>query len=263
MKRETDATYSMYSFAYCGSDVSFTGMLQYLSGIAEEEKWSFDEDKPYSILKKYILKTFEQCNKQGKISYSSDNEWCCLNTGLLTKNGKDIYIVFNKNRRTNKASEWYLKGFYDSADRFFMETFDKPYPEIATYTDNFEELFFNPFLPIEINIDHILDDNWERISLEIPFPKNILKTLIVGVIEQMKIKVKRNVRLAVPQFYNNKIMHLLPIVFPVDDDKEITMALAVEKISDKIYRANTIFSKETAYEKARLLMKPESNWLIK
>ncbi|MDY4795664.1 MAG: DUF3825 domain-containing protein [Dialister sp.] len=40
------------------------------------------------------------------------------------------------------------------------------------------------------------------------------------------------------------------------------MALAIEKTSTNQYRANTIFTREMAYEKARLLMKPESNWLI-
>ena len=49
---------------------------------------------------------------------------------------------------------------------------------------------------------------------------------------------------------------------PVNDDELVTMALAVELTATNQYRANTIFTKEIAYEKARLLMKPESNWLI-
>jgi hypothetical protein len=58
-------------------------------------------------------------------------------------------------------------------------------------------------------------------------------------------------------------MYLFPIRIPVDDEKYETMALAVQKIkTTNQYRANTIFTKEMAYEKARLLAKPESNWLI-
>ena len=57
-------------------------------------------------------------------------------------------------------------------------------------------------------------------------------------------------------------MYLVPINIPIDDEKRVTMALAVELTQQNQYRANTIFTKEMAYEKARLLMKPESNWLI-
>ena len=56
-------------------------------------------------------------------------------------------------------------------------------------------------------------------------------------------------------------MYLVPLKIPIGEDTYETMALAVEKINNQ-YRANTIFTKEIAYEKARLLMKPESNWLL-
>lgn len=89
-----------------------------------------------------------------------------------------------------------------------------------------------------------------------------MKTLLVGVIEEAKMRIKRNLRLVVPQFYKDEIMYLVPIRIPTLEGNYETMALAVEKTSTNQYRANTIFTKEMAYEKARLLMKPESNWLI-
>lgn len=96
----------------------------------------------------------------------------------------------------------------------------------------------------------------------VPLSKSIVKGLLIGVVEETKRKIKRNMRLVVPQYYNNKIMYLMPINIPIDDSNFVTMALAVELTKTKQYRANTIFTKEMAYEKARLLMKPESNWLI-
>ena len=51
-----------------------------------------------------------------------------------------------------------------------------------------------------------------------------------------------------------------PIQIPVDDGW-ITMALALEKTPYNKYRANTIFDIESAYEKARLLMRQDNNWL--
>ena len=132
---------------------------------------------------------------------------------------------------------------------------------LATYTTNFEELYFNPDYNIIINTDHILDDNWERIESVVKMNKTLMKTLLVGVIEEAKLRIKRNLRLVVPQFYKNEIMYLVPIKTSNADGNFETMALAVEKTATNQYRANTIFTKEMAYEKARLVMKPESNWL--
>ena len=86
--------------------------------------------------------------------------------------------------------------------------------------------------------------------------------ILTGVIEETKKRINRNLRLVVPQYYRKQIMYLMPIDIPISDEKKVTMALAVELTKSKQYRANTIFTKEMAYEKARLLMKPESNWLI-
>lgn len=250
-----DNKYTLYTYAFCGK---IDNMIKYLSEIAEKEIWSFVDDG-LDILRTYIFKTFEQCNKQGKIIYSDDEEWSCANTGLLTPNGKDILIVFN---RKNKDEKWFLKGFFDKTERRFMDHFTN-IPALASYTDNFEDFYFNPDLNIEISTDHILDDNWNRIYEQLNMQKSIVKLLLEGVIEQAKIKVKRNVRLVVPQFYKGKIMYLLPICFPISDGTTyITMALAIEKTNTNQYRANTIFTKDVAYEKARLLMKPEANWLI-
>ena len=100
---------------------------------------------------------------------------------------------------------------------------------LATYTTNFEELYFNPDYNIIINTDHILDDNWERIESVVKMNKTLMKTLLVGVIEEAKLRIKRNLRLVVPQFYKNEIMYLVPIKISNADGNFETMALAVEK----------------------------------
>lgn len=194
------------------------------------------------------------------VLYSDNGEFCVSNTGLVTPSGKDILMFFTKNLKEGET-DWFFKGFKTKVDREIMEYFHTT-PELATYTENYQELYFNPNLNIEINTDHILDDNWDRIQQEIALPKSVVKTLLQGVVEEAKIKVKRNMRLVVPQFYNGTIMYLMPVSIPVSDDKAVTMALAIEKTGTSQYRANTILTKDMAYEKARLLMKPESNWLI-
>lgn len=252
--------FDLYQFAYCGTDDSFMRKLENLANLAEYEIWSFDITNPLSILKTYIYKTFERCNSQNKIFVSEDQEFACSNTGLLTPYGKDILMYFGRNLKEG-VSPWYFRDFKAYTDRDVMNHFSSP-PPLATYADDYEQLYFKPAQHIEINFDHILDDNWERIHKEIPFDKAVVRTLLFGAVEDAKLRVRRNLRLAVPQFYKNQIMFLLPIRIPISDEEQVTMALAVEETEQKQYRGNTIFTREMAYEKARLLMKPDSNWLI-
>lgn len=251
---------NLFTFAYCGTQESFDKTLDYLASIAEDEKWSFDGGEHNSILKSYINKTFSQCYAQSKILYTEKNDYACFNTGLMTKNGQDIIAIFDSNRKP-EGQPWHLKCFKDVTDRFFMNLFSR-IPEIATYITDFEELYFDPSRDIAINIDHIMDDNWERIKSAVPLSRSLVMGLLSGAVINARERVRRNMRLVIPQFYNDRIMYLMPIQFPIDDNNTKTMALAIERTENGQYRANTIFTTEMAYEKARLLMKPESNWLI-
>ena len=46
---------SLFTYAFCGTETGFNNMLRYLAELAEEEKWSFDDAKPHSVLKNYIF----------------------------------------------------------------------------------------------------------------------------------------------------------------------------------------------------------------
>ncbi len=249
-------------YAFCGTKKDWSNTLSALAEMAENEEWSFDEDHPYSVLHNYINATFKRCYDQNKILETTykDKRYSCFNTGLLTKNGDDIIALCKANHKPG-VQPWILIGFKSKNDRLFMSIFSSV-PKLATYTENYEELYFNPNYSLELNTDHILDDNWDRINKVIPLSKTVVHSLMTGAIEETKKKISRNMRLVVPQFYNNQIMYLIPIRLPIDDENSETMALAVELTETKQYRANTILTKEMAYEKARLLMKPENNWLI-
>lgn len=259
---QTKEEMTLNKFAFCGAE-GFSKMIAYLAELAEKENWT-QGNEVNGVLRKYLFGTFKQCYNQDKISYTQDGQYACFNTGLLTANGQDIVALFIRNDfEKEDAQKWKLQGFFDATEREFMSKFEKT-PELATYNENgdFGKFYFHPEYDINISSDHILDDNWDRIHDVIPFPKNIVKTLLTGVIEETKKRIQRNMRLVVPQFYRGEIMYLVPLDIPLSENKKVTMALAVELTNSKQYRANTIFTKEMAYEKARLLMKPESNWLI-
>lgn len=196
----------LFSFAFCGTKEAFEDKLRNLAELAEEEKWCYDsrEDDPYHILRYYIIDTFSRCLKENKILYSSDNEYCCFNTGLLTKNSQDILALFMKNDRTGEQ-QWKLLRFVSRESLDYMNHFDTV-AQLPVYWNSFDELYFNPDLDIQLSMDHIIDDNWERISNVIgnQFNKTIVKQLLNGAVMETKAKIKRNMRLVVPQYYREK-----------------------------------------------------------
>lgn len=213
------------------------------------------------ILKHYILDTFERCAKDNKVLYSEDGNYAAFNTGLLTPHGDDIIGFFEINSKSN-AQKWFFKGFLEKTNWTFLNAFNKV-PELVTFHKSFEDYYFNPDLIIHFNIAHIVGDNKERLlnTLNISDESSLLM-LVKGAWELTLPKIRRNVRMVIPQYYKNKISYLVPIFFDIEGRK-ITMAMAVEKLQNNQYRANTIFTLEMAYAQARLLMRPEADWIIK
>lgn len=210
MERMTDSKHDIFSFAFCGARATvFEAIhLKHLSEIAEQEKWTSANNggHDFDILFYYIVKTFEVISKQELISYTKEDDFAVFNTGLMTENGEDIYGYFELNTKEN-AQKWYFKGFAKESDRVFSNhAFVKP--SLAKYDMDINEFYFNSTAPIELNADHIFDDHWgdeSRFPNEI---KSLGKPLAIASIksafEVTKRKIRRNPRLAVPQYYRGK-----------------------------------------------------------
>lgn len=93
---------------------------------------------------------------------SDDGEYMCFNTGLLTENGADIYAFFSKNtnRNAKDGQVWFLQGFKQRTDTD-MRTFSE-YPDIADYFTEPSDFIFDKKKNIDIDYDHIVDDNYDR-----------------------------------------------------------------------------------------------------
>lgn len=74
----------------------------------------------------------------------------------------------------------------------------------------------------------------------------------------MKKRVSSNYKLAVPQYFDDKIQLLLPLC--LCSDEVFDMALAVTK-KNGYYQGHTCLTLDMAYNNARLIAKPENNWL--
>ncbi len=253
-------TKDLLNFAYCGSKEFFNFKLKELKDMAEEENWSTNGDGTLDRLYHYIMHTFSRCLFQNKISYSEQGDYAVFNTGLLTDNSEQIIGFFGLNTPGHKE-KWKFIRFVKESSRDITNNFDE-IPNLASYTDDYADFYFDAKKQIIFNADHILDDNWERYPEQIKsMGKQTVAALIRDGFEIARKKIARNNRLVVPQFYNNQIMYLMPISIHINNQK-LLLALAIEKTTRGKYRANTIFTIEMAYPKARLIMKPESNWLI-
>lgn len=246
------------SFAALGN---FDNKLVFLAEqLAEKEDWyydnpnSIDKQKKYGVLFQYIHHTFSKSFDENKLLIVDD--YCIMNTGLLTTNSEEIFMLFSKNNRSNEQP-WFFDSFYRSSDHKIPENMRGTLP---SHIDYFEEspgeMYFDTKLTILYNMDHIVKDNYDRLPMSLQqLEHDLIVTILNASTEQMKHRILRNNRLVIPQYYNKKIMYLAPLKFGND-----TLPLAIEKHQNS-YRINTILTPGMAYCNARLIMKPESNWL--
>ena len=252
----------LFSFAF------FTKYEEAIAFLAEEladkEEWDFSDApvKRYSILKNYLEHIFRKLQSEGKIAFSANNSHACFNTGLVTKNLEPIYAFFEANKRiTPDGSPFFFKAFVKESDSRFLYMFPDNRPDVANFFQKTEDLIFNPSCKLIPQIDHILEDNKDRFPLHIQNLNDGERRMrLSGAIEEVKKKVKTNYKLAVPQYYGNKIQLLLPLCLTPNSPNP-DLAIVVHKISDDTYTARTCLTLKMAYNNARLIVKPQSNWL--
>jgi hypothetical protein len=82
--------------------------------------------------------------------------------------------------------------------------------------------------------------------------------IFTGVVDTSIKKVVANYKLAVPQYHEKKIQLLIPLFFENDNKPDLALVLTKK---DGYYQGHTCLTLDMAYNNARLIAKPESNWL--
>lgn len=253
---------------------SFVAKLNFLAThLAEPEDWEYESGfvsqndnpqfrqlrKKVGVLYQYIHHTFSKAQLENKVVLTDDLNNAIMNTGLLTNSGEEIFMLFTKNSDTSDPRKYVLTGFYRESAHEIPVTLRAKLPTHIDYFENCaEDIYFNTGWNINANVEHIIDDNFDRLpeTLKSIGDKQLIVTTLSALILTMRKRILRNHRLIVPQYYNHKIMYLAPLKYGND-----IITLAIEK-HDGTYRANTILTMGMAYCNARLIAKPESNWLI-
>lgn len=241
----------LYDFMVWGD---YDAKIEYLANMTDEN-WNFHGKTNNLILKNYLKYTTKKLEEENKIM--STDDYCIINTGLFTPYYEPIYIYAEKNLSDSKQ-DWWFKSFSTSYDLGNLGITELP--ERANYFQDPSQLVFDVNCKINVQFKHIYDDedNRNRIPKEIVNSKNI-HSIFKGAIDTMVKKVTANYKIAVPQYFNGKIQLLLPLCLV--DETIPDLALVVTKVNN-VYQGHTCLTMEMAYNNARLIAKPESNWLV-
>lgn len=226
-------------------NVNWNNYTEQLSQIATQESWSNTTYPNKGILANYIVKTYNKLQSEKNIIIGQD--YALFNTGLFTKYYEPIYAY-------QTGSEISFLTGYELSNIGITDR-----PERANYFENPELLLFDWHYPIDVQYKHILDDdkNKNRLPKEFLSSANMIN-ILNGAIDTMKKRVSSNYKLAIPQYYDGKIQLLLPLCLMTDNKPDV--AIAVTK-KDNCYQGHTCLTLDMAYNNARLIAKPESNWL--
>lgn len=240
--------------------------FQKLARMAKPEDWNFStstfksNSASYPILTNYLNYTFIRLQEQNKISFSEDGDKACFNTGLQTPTEKDIFATFFRNKKAKEysASDWTFFGFFDSYSEKLRDF--QPLPELASYITDPSDLVFDFEYQIEVNSSHILNKNQERLPEILQQNNTVATRTIDSSVSVIRERLRRNYKLAIPHWYENKIQLLLPLY--ITSEEIADLALVADKDKDrKLYRIKTVLTMDMAYNDARLICRPDRDWL--
>lgn len=274
-----------------------------LKNMALSERWSYKEENkeyPNPILAKYFKWTFVKLMRENKILYS--NSYAAFNTGLVDKFYKPIYAVFDKNKYPKQPwhfIDFCVAGSSTPAARILTDNFST-LPLRATYINRYEDVIYDSSLPVDVNWEHIILENIERMPVELlrpicheqfdvkdctnvnaeerelyynqlrdflgkdPSRLSYITYMMNSAVETAKSRVEWNYKTAIPVYYptDDSVHLILPLSLNINQPDEISLALVMRKTQCGRYRAVTIFTLDMAYSNARLITKPSSDWLI-
>jgi len=250
----------LFDYAFIRRDMG--SVLDELKNLAVEESWEYVNTpniRNLPILNNFIHHTFCRIKDENKIV--EENNYSAFNTGLVTLNQQEIFMLFKKRSDGNRFFVEFCTESNANMGRFAT------LPSRASYFSDPAELLFDPRLELRVNIDHIVDDteNFARFPPAIrSLEKHQLLLTFQGAIDYAKKRVLRNYKTAIPQYYRGSqnsvgnLQLLLPLclISPVRAD----LALVVYK-HNMSYVGKTCLTLDMAINNARLIAKPDDEWL--
>lgn len=280
--------YEMKDDIYFDSNLcGFPASIEKLREMTLDEKW----DK--GLLETYIQYTYARVKDENKIATSNDNLHACWNTGLVDYRYEPIYCYLN---RKNVSNRWMFKAFCISGEDEgkYMNDNIANLPECAMYFQDGELLCQPQKENLSVDQHHIISEHpsrlpfkwleqaigeeakWQtdetaleydkRVSELLPkdSPQNLtLQTFLKQSIEESIKRCQWNYKTAIPYFdpIYKKLGWFLPLCMKESKNLVPFAALVVSKRKSGRFQGETIYRLNWAYRCARLVCRPDSDWL--
>ncbi len=248
------------------------------------DSWTFQQERfrkkhSYSEvpkLRNYLnytfvrLVTLEQESPGKHFLHAENGQWTCFNTGLQNSFGADLLATFQRYiPKTGSCSyselrpDWVYKGCHTPTEKRYRDLFRGKIPELAWYSRDSRDYVFDISYQLDKEaFDHLFERAKERAGLP-NVPDEVVRNYLRGAIENLVPKITRNYKVAIPVYYveEKRMQLLLPFVSASGDPNDCSCFLVERDDDQRCYRLKTIFDLDQAYFSARLITRPDKEWL--
>jgi cold shock CspA family protein len=256
--------------------------------------------RKFLILESYLRHTFDRLVLENKVVINADSSYSAFNTGLVDSRYETIYALFklNKGGRAAWRLQGFCIAGEELEGHTLVRQFN-PLPALAHYFDEPGDLLFDTRVgKPELDWRHVVIERLDRYPFEFlrdHWPSHFPKEYVLGLMNReerkkyfvelgeaierddrtyrlimnrvkdaVALSIKRtawNFKTAVPQYYPRvrRLQLLLPLCLISDDRPDL--ALTVEKTNVGSYLGHTVLPLDWAYKNARLICRPDSDWL--
>jgi hypothetical protein len=199
---------------------------------------------------------------------SSDSDWMCFNTGLQDKHSSDLFAIFERFKPREgqivhkEVADWVYKGCATSREQAYHLHFGRTLPELAWYSRDSRDYIFDTEFSLDTDVfDHMFERAKERSGFGADATDESVRNYLRGSIENLIPKIRRNYKTAIPMYYiENKRMQLL-LPFISSNGRDMACFLVDRDDVNKCYHIKTILDLDKAYFAARLITRPDKEWL--
>lgn len=244
------------------------------------DAWTFQQDKfkakyPATAvpkLRNYLGYTFKrlldlEAHDPGRYFVTSkDGDWIAFNTGLQNIHGADLLAIFERYRQreglpAREAPDWVFKGCYPPNDRMYRDRFGTNVSDIAWYSVDSRDFVFDIQYRLERDgFDHLFERAKERAGLP-QATDEAIRNYLRGALELLPPKIRRNYKVAIPVWYVEERRMQLLLPFYSANAADVSCFLVDRDDTTQTYRVKTIFDLDQAYFSARLITRPDKEWL--
>ncbi|MGH7718752.1 MAG: DUF3825 domain-containing protein [Steroidobacteraceae bacterium] len=229
-------------------------------------------------------------------------KWAAFSTGLVDRLYDPIFALFLENDRPDaqpwKFFAFCVPG-KGGPGKQLTAVFD-PLPESASYFQSNFDMLLDTSKDIHVDIDHLILDGVSRdrfppallaqhcpkgiswvdyTSLDRNEREEFLTKLAAAIeadvqtmraikrrLEDAKLlaekRTKWNYKTAIPQYFPRQDIMSLLLPLAIVDDEKVDLALVVTRNPSGSYQGRTVFPLDWAYQNARLVCRPDSDWLV-